>query len=153
MARSLLLHRRDGSYLVYLTNYISFLWRSMIFGLLSSAGFSSWWTKKGSEGQSTQPPMESRRDDYLRLQFVDDQCLRTAMQGFLRRESFRKTRLTRRHPSSSYSVNDVITRKASHYLMGFTNLSITCKVYTSVPQGANSGRCTQRPYESSHACP
>ena len=36
--------------------------------------------------------------------------------------------------------------------MSFTNLSITCEVYTSVPQGANSGSCTQRPYEPSHEC-
>ena len=41
-------------------------------------------------------PVDFRWEDYLRLRFVDDQCLRTAMQGFLKGEISRKARLTRR---------------------------------------------------------
>ena len=42
-----------------------------------------------------------RREDYVRLPFVDDLCLRTAMQGFLRRKLSSKTKLTRRQTKSS----------------------------------------------------
>ena len=42
-----------------------------------------------------------RREDYVRLPFVDDLCLRTAMQGFLRRKLSSKAKLTRRQTKSS----------------------------------------------------
>ena len=42
-----------------------------------------------------------RREDYVRLPFVDDLCLRSAMQGFLRRKPSSKTKLTRRQTKSS----------------------------------------------------
>ena len=42
-----------------------------------------------------------RREDYLRLPFVNDLCLRTAMQGFLRRKLSSKAKLTRRQTKLS----------------------------------------------------
>ena len=42
-----------------------------------------------------------RREDYVRLPFVDDLCLRCAMQGFLRRKLSSKAKLTRRQIKSS----------------------------------------------------
>ena len=42
-----------------------------------------------------------RREDYVRLPFVDDLCLRCAMQGFLRRKLSSKAKLTRRQTKSS----------------------------------------------------
>ena len=42
-----------------------------------------------------------QREDYVRLPFVDDLCLRTAMQGFLRRKLSSKAKLTRRQTKSS----------------------------------------------------
>ena len=42
-----------------------------------------------------------RREDYVRLPFVDDLCLRTAMQGFLRRKLPSEAKLTGRQIKSS----------------------------------------------------
>ena len=42
-----------------------------------------------------------RREDYVRLPFVDDLCLRCAMQGFLRRKPSSKAKLTGRQIKSS----------------------------------------------------
>ena len=42
-----------------------------------------------------------RRIDYVRLPFVDDLCLRTAMQGFLRRKLSSEAKLTRKPTKSS----------------------------------------------------
>ena len=42
-----------------------------------------------------------RREDYVCLPFVDDLCLLTAMQGFLRRKLSSKAKLTRRQTKSS----------------------------------------------------
>ena len=153
MARCRLLRRRDGSYLVYLTNYISFLQRSMIFGLLSSAGFSSWWTKKGSEGRSTQPPIGFCWTWRLPTPTICRRSVPAYCNAGLPKERILPQDKINKKASFVVLVLMMSTREASQHLMSFTNLSITCKVYTSVPQGANSGRCTQRPHESSHACP
>ena len=110
---------RNGSFLACLTNYINFLWRSTIFVLLSSAGFfyhrtmgqasctredpiagrltyyKRWQKNKSADNSCrTKQPLsrDHRSEDCLRLPFVDDQCLRTAMQGFLTRESSRMAR-------------------------------------------------------------
>ena len=52
---------------------------------------------------STKKPITTngRREDYVRLPFVDDLCLRCAMQGFLRRKLSNKAKLTRRQIKSS----------------------------------------------------
>ena len=42
-----------------------------------------------------------RREDYVRLPFVDDLCLRCAMQDFLRRKPSSEAKLTGRQMSSS----------------------------------------------------
>ena len=52
---------------------------------------------------STKKPKATngRREDYVRLPFVDDLCLRTAMQGFLRRKLPSEAKLTGRQIKSS----------------------------------------------------
>ena len=55
--------------------------------------------KTAHDSYSTQQPFFRnylRREDYLRLPFVDDLRLRGAMQGFLLRDSSHEARLTRR---------------------------------------------------------
>ena len=42
-----------------------------------------------------------RREDYVRLPFVDDLCLRSAMQDFLRRKPSSKAKLTKRQAKLS----------------------------------------------------
>ena len=42
-----------------------------------------------------------RREDYVRLPFVDDLCLRSAMQDFLRRKPSSQAKLTRRQTKLS----------------------------------------------------
>ena len=42
-----------------------------------------------------------RREDYVRLPFVDDLCLRSAMQDFLRRKLSSKAKLTKRQANLS----------------------------------------------------
>ena len=42
-----------------------------------------------------------RREDYVRLPFVDDLCLHSAMQDFLRRKRSSQAKLTRRQMRSS----------------------------------------------------
>ena len=122
-----LLYRCSSSYLTYLHNNTSYLSLPMIFVLLSSAGlfldapwraqyvaeasvagrltyFKRWQQYKTADHSwSTKQPltMGCRREDYLRLPFVDDLGLRSAMQGFLTREYSSKTKSTRRQTQSS----------------------------------------------------
>ena len=58
---------------------------------------------KDHSGIRTKKPKATngRREDYVRLPFVDDLCLRCAMQGFLRRKLSNKAKLTRRQIKSS----------------------------------------------------
>ena len=121
------LHRCSSSYLTYLTDNTSYLSLPMIFVLLSSASlfldapwraqyvaeasvagrltyFKRWQQYKTADHSwSTKQPlsMGCRREDYLRLPFVDDLGLRSAMQGFLTREYSSKTKSTRRQTQSS----------------------------------------------------
>ena len=117
--------------LTFLTNLSSSLSRPVIFVLLSSAGYTysrvpcrkALWssgllhtrldlTLQGMTADWHWPqilmgwarkakPMGCRCEGFLRLPFVDDQCLRSAMQGFLTRAISRKARLTRRQTRSS----------------------------------------------------
>ena len=121
------LDRCSSSYLTYLTDNTSYLSLPMIFVLLSSASlfldapwraqyvaeasvagrltyFKRWQQYKTADHSwSTKQPlsMGCRREDYLRLPFVDDLGLRSAMQGFLTREYSSKTKSTRRQTQSS----------------------------------------------------
>ena len=54
-------------------------------------------------GESTKKPRATncRREDYVRLPFVDDLCLRCAMQDFLRRKPSSQAKLTGRQIKSS----------------------------------------------------
>ena len=53
------------------------------------------WSTKKSKATN------GRREDYVRLPFVDDLCLQCAMQDFLRRKSSSQAKLTRRQIKSS----------------------------------------------------
>ena len=59
--------------------------------------------EKSDDVWSTKKPIATngRREDYVRLPFVDDLCLRSAMQGFLRRKPSNKAKLTGRQIRSS----------------------------------------------------
>ena len=46
--------------------------------------------------------VDAKNEDYLRLLFVDDKCLRCAMQDFLTGNSSHKARLTKRHTRLSH---------------------------------------------------
>ena len=61
---------------------------------------------QSTAGQSrtrTKKPIATngRREDYVRLPFVDDLCLRSAMQDFLRRKPSSEAKLTERQTRSS----------------------------------------------------
>ena len=59
--------------------------------------------EKSDDVWSTKKPIATngRREDYVRLLFVDDLCLRCAMQDFLRRQPSSKAKLTGRQMRSS----------------------------------------------------
>ena len=59
--------------------------------------------EKSDDVWSTKKPIATngRREDYVRLPFVDDLCLRCAMQDFLRRKPSSKAKLTGRQMRSS----------------------------------------------------
>ena len=66
--------------------------------------FKSCWRQHNADGFcSTIKPIATngRREDYVRLPFVDDLCLRSAMQDFLRRKLSSKAKLTRRQTKLS----------------------------------------------------
>ena len=79
--------------------------------------------------------MGYRREGYLRLPFVDDQCLRSTMQGFLTREISRKARLTR--TNAVVLVSTFPLREDSLALPAYSQLSITLEAYTRSTLDAN----------------
>ena len=71
-----------------------------------------------------------RREDYVRLPFVDDLCLLTAMQGFLRRKLSSKAKLTRRQTKSSKCQRCQARVFSPAIPVASEKLSITCEVFT-----------------------
>ena len=71
-----------------------------------------------------------RREDYVRLPFVDDLCLRTAMQGFLRRKLSSKAKFTRRQTKSSKCQRCQARVFSPAIPVASEKLSITCEVFT-----------------------
>ena len=71
-----------------------------------------------------------RREDYVRLPFVDDLCLRTAMQGFLRRKLSSKAKLTRRQTKSSKCQRCQARVFSPAFPVTSEKLSVTCEVFT-----------------------
>ena len=71
-----------------------------------------------------------RREDYVRLPFVDDLCLRTAMQGFLRRKLSSKAKLTRRQTKSSKCQRCLARVSSPAISVASEKLSTTCEVFT-----------------------
>ena len=73
--------------------------------------FKSCWRYNIADDSSSRKPNKpisknGRLEDYIRLPFVDDLCLRSAMQDFLRRKPSSKAKLTERQPDR-LSVNNV----------------------------------------------
>ena len=71
-----------------------------------------------------------RREDYVRLPFVDDLCLRSAMQGFLRRKLSSKAKLARRQTKSSKCQRCQARVFSPAIPVASEKLSITCEVFT-----------------------
>ena len=80
---------------------------------------------------STKKPIATncRREDYVRLPFVDDLCLRCAMQDFLRRKPSSQAKLTGRQIRSSQCQRCHNQSILPCYLIT-EGLSITSEVFT-----------------------
>ena len=80
---------------------------------------------------STKKPIATngRREDYVRLPFVDDLCLQSAMQDFLRRKPSSQTKLTGRQIKSSLCQRCHNQSILPCYLIT-EGLSITSEVFT-----------------------
>ena len=80
---------------------------------------------------STKKPITTngRREDYVRLPFVDDLCLHSAMQDFLRRKSSSQAKLTGRQIRSSQCQRCHNQSILPCYLTT-EGLSITSEVFT-----------------------
>ena len=87
-----------------------------------------------------------RREDYVRLPFVDDLCLRCAMQDFLRRKPSSKAKLTER------LTNQIVLMSTMSYLewsllLLIEGLSITSEVFTWMPFRGTHIKIWWRPHE------
>ena len=74
-----------------------------------------------------------RREDYVRLPFVDDLCLHSAMQGFLRRKPSSKAKLTKRQTKSSWCQRCHARVSSPAISVTSEKLSKTCEVFTWMP--------------------
>ena len=86
--------------------------------------------------------VDAKNEDYLRLLFVDDKCLRCAMQDFLiTGNSSHKARLTKRHTRSS-NCQPRFSKKISPFTLNLYKLTIARQADTRTTQ--DLGACDTR---------